>query len=221
MGIQIAPSVLSADFVNLERDIEAVSGADLLHVDVMDGHFVPNLTIGLPVIERIVKVSRIPVDVHLMIDDPDRWAPMYVEAGAPSVTFHLEAALAPIRLARTIRQMGARVGIALRPTTPVESVFEHLSEFDMVVVMTVEPGFGGQTLIEGTLEKIMALRKEITRIGGEIWVEADGGITEDNIAEVVDAGADVLVSGTAVYGKDNPELGVAALRESVNGTRHG
>jgi ribulose-phosphate 3-epimerase len=221
MGIQIAPSILSADFANLERDIAAVSTADWLHVDVMDGHFVPNLTLGLPVVERIARVSSIPVDAHLMIDDPDRWAPRYVEAGASSVTFHLEAALAPIRLAREIRRMGARAGVALRPATPVEPLFEHLSEFDMIVVMTVEPGFGGQALLETTLPKIRALRKAVAKTGGEIWVQADGGVTADNIADVVDAGADVLVTGSAVFGKDNPGAEVGILRERAKGTHHG
>ncbi len=221
MRIQIAPSILSADLVNLERDIEAVSDADWLHVDVMDGHFVPNLTLGLPTVKRIVKVSKIPVDVHLMIDDPDRWAPMYVEAGAASVTFHLEAALAPIRLAREIRRLGARVGVALRPATPVESIFEYLPEFDMVVVMTVEPGFGGQPLLETILEKIRALRKAINSVDGEIWIAADGGVTTDNIVEVIDAGADVLVVGTAIFGKDNPGVEVATLRQRAKGTPYG
>ncbi|MBN2177037.1 MAG: ribulose-phosphate 3-epimerase [Demequinaceae bacterium] len=213
MGIQIAPSILAADFANLERDILAVSDADWLHVDVMDGHFVPNLTLGLPVVERIAQVTRIPIDAHLMIDDPDRWAPRYVEAGAHSVTFHLEAAFAPIRLAREIRKMGARVGVAISPATPVEPLLEHLAEFDMVVVMTVEPGFGSQRLIEKTLPKIRTLRKAIRKAGGEIWVQADGGITADNIGEVVDMGADVLVAGSAVYGADNPGAEVGILRE--------
>ncbi|MCJ7827331.1 MAG: ribulose-phosphate 3-epimerase [Demequinaceae bacterium] len=213
MGIQIAPSLLSADFANLEREILAVSGADWLHVDVMDGHFVPNLTLGLPVVERLAQVTRIPIDVHLMIDDPDRWAPRYVEAGAYSVTFHLEAALATVRLARKIREMGARAGVAIRPATPVEPLFEHLSEFDMIVVMTVEPGFGGQALIEATLPKIRSLRKAIAKTGREIWIQADGGVTVDSIAEIVDAGADVLVAGSAIFGTDDPGAEVEILRE--------
>jgi len=221
MGIQIAPSILSADFVNLEKDIAAVSDADWLHVDVMDGHFVPNLTIGLPVVERIAQISPIPIDAHLMIEDPDRWAPQYAEAGAASVTFHIEAAFAPIRLARELRGLGARAGIAIRPATPIEPLIEHLAEFDMVVVMTVEPGFGGQSFIESTLPKIRALRKAVTKTGGEIWVQADGGVTADNIAEVVGAGADVLVAGSAIYGKDNPGAEVGVLRERAKGAHHG
>jgi ribulose-phosphate 3-epimerase len=212
MAIQIAPSILAADFANLERDVLAVSSADLLHVDVMDGHFVPNLTVGLPVVERIAQVTRIPVDVHLMIEDPDRWAPRYVEAGAHSVTFHLEAALAPVRVAREIRAKGARAGVAIKPGTPVEPLFEHLKEFDMVLVMTVEPGFGGQRLIESTLPKIRALNEELVRIGSEMWIQVDGGITLDNISRVAAAGADVFVAGVAVYGKENPAVEVEMLR---------
>jgi ribulose-phosphate 3-epimerase len=212
MAIQIAPSILAADFVNLERDILAVSSADLLHVDVMDGHFVPNITIGLPVVERIAQVSRIPVDAHLMIEDPDRWAPQYVEAGAHSVTFHLEAALSPVRLAREIRAKGARAGVAIKPGTPVEPLFEHLREFDMVVVMTVEPGLGGQRLIESTLPKIRALNEALVKVGSEMWIQVDGGISLENISRVAEAGADVFVAGVAVYRKENPAVEVELLR---------
>jgi ribulose-phosphate 3-epimerase len=217
MGIQIAPSILSADFVNLARDIAAVANGDWLHVDVMDGHFVPNFTIGLPVVERIAEVSTIPLDVHLMIDDPDRWAPRYVEVGASSVTFHLEASLAPIRLARELRGMGARVGIAIRPATPVEPTLGILSEFDMVLVMTVEPGFGGQTLIEETLPKIRAVRSAVDQAGGEIMVQVDGGISADNIGRVVEAGANVIVAGSAIFGSDDPGAEVSLLRERAKG----
>jgi len=217
MGILIAPSILSADFVNLARDIAAVANGDWLHVDVMDGHFVPNFTIGLPVVERIAEVSTIPLDVHLMIDDPDRWAPRYVEVGASSVTFHLEAALAPIRLARELRGMGARVGIAIRPATPVEPTLEILSEFDMVLVMTVEPGFGGQTLIEETLPKIRTVRSAVDQAGGEIMVQVDGGISADNIGRVVEAGANVIVAGSAIFGSDDPGAEVSLLRERAKG----
>jgi ribulose-phosphate 3-epimerase len=217
MGIQIAPSILSADFVNLARDIAAVANGDWLHVDVMDGHFVPNFTIGLPVVERIAEVSTIPLDVHLMIDDPDRWAPRYVEVGASSVTFHLEAALAPIRLARELRGMGARVGIAIRPATPVEPLLGILAEFDMVLVMTVEPGFGGQTLIEETLPKIRTVRSAVDQAGDEIMVQVDGGISADNIGRVVEAGANVIVAGSAIFGSDDPGAEVSLLRERAKG----
>lgn len=220
MGIQIAPSILSADFVNLERDIAAVADADWLHVDVMDGHFVPNLTLGLPVMERIAQVSAIPVDAHLMIEDPDHWAPRYAEAGASSVTFHLEAAKAPVRLARELRKAGVRAGVAIRPSTPVQPLFEHLAEFDMVLIMTVEPGFGGQAFMDATLEKFRALRAEATRAGSEVWIQADGGISASTIARVVEAGADVLVAGSAVYGASNPAAEIALLRERASGTHH-
>jgi ribulose-phosphate 3-epimerase len=217
MGIQIAPSILAADFANLGREIAAVSDADWLHVDVMDGHFVPNLTFGLPVVERIAEVSTIPLDVHLMIEEPDRWAPQYVEVGASSVTFHLEAAFAPIRLAREVRAMGARIGVAVRPATPIEPLLDDLAEFDMVLVMTVEPGFGGQTLLENTLEKIRVLRTAVNKVGGGIMVQADGGVTVDNIARVVEAGADMIVAGSAVYGSDNPGAEVGVLRQRAKG----
>jgi ribulose-phosphate 3-epimerase len=221
MGIQIAPSILSADFANLARDIAAVSDADWLHVDVMDAHFVPNLTVGLPVLERIAEVSTIPVDAHLMIDAPDRWAPRFVEAGASSVTFHLEAAFAPFRVAREIRAMGARAGVAVRPATPIEPLLENLTEFDMVLVMTVEPGFGGQELIETTLPKIRALRQAVNKVGGDIWIQVDGGVTLDNIGRVVEAGADVIVAGSAVYGSGNPGAEVGVLRERAKGVHRG
>ncbi|HEY9412880.1 MAG TPA: ribulose-phosphate 3-epimerase, partial [Jiangellaceae bacterium] len=147
MGIQIAPSILSADFANLQTEIERIADADLVHIDVMDNHFVPNLTLGLPVVEAILARTSLPVDCHLMIADPDRWAPAYAEAGADSVTFHAEAAGAPIRLAREIRAQGARAGLGLKPATPVEPFEELLPELDMLLVMTVEPGFGGQSFL--------------------------------------------------------------------------
>lgn len=220
MGIKIAPSILSGDFVNLERDILAVSNADWLHVDVMDGHFVPNLTIGLPVVERIVQITKIPVDTHLMIEDPDRWALEYVEVGSHSVTFHLEATLNPIRLAREIRAKGARTGVAVSPATPVEPLLDHLEEFDMIVVMTVEPGFGGQEFLEPMLPKIRTLRKAIAKVGGDIWIQSDGGVTVDNVAEIVEAGADILVAGTAIYGTDDPGAEIDALRERAREGLH-
>src|SRR6188508_2394146 len=153
MGIQISPSILSADFAALGEDVGRVANADWAHVDVMDNHFVPNLTLGLPVVESLVKASPIPVDTHLMIENPDRWAPGYAEAGARNVTFHVEAAQAPVRLAREIRRLGARAGVALRPATPVEPIVDLLAEFDMILVMTVEPGFGGQKFLEACLPK--------------------------------------------------------------------
>ena len=154
MPALINPSILSADFMNLERELQAIAAADFVHVDVMDNHFVPNLTLGLPVVKRIAEVSPVPLDVHLMIEDADRWAPEYAALGAASVTFHAEATQAPVRLARELRSRGVRAGIALRPASPVEPFLDLLPEFDMLLVMTVEPGFGGQSFIEGMLPKI-------------------------------------------------------------------
>lgn len=220
MEIRIAPSILAADFANLERDIRAVSNGDWLHVDVMDGHFVPNLTIGLPVLERIAQISRIPIDAHLMIDNPDEWASRYAEAGASSVTFHLEAAYAPFHLARELRAMGARAGVAVRPSTPVEPLLEHLVEFDMVLVMMVEPGFGGQSLIESTLQKLTDLRKAVRKSGTEVWLQADGGVTQENVERVVGAGADMIVAGSAVFGANDPGAAVDIIRQRAKGDGH-
>jgi ribulose-phosphate 3-epimerase len=221
MGIQIAPSILAADFANLESEIAAVSDADWLHVDVMDGHFVPNMTLGLPIFERVAQVSALPVDAHLMIDNPDMWAPRYAEAGASSVTFHMEAAAAPVRIAREIRKLGVRAGVAIKPGTPVEPLFEYLSEFDMILIMTVEPGFGGQAFIESTLPKFRALRAAATAAGSEVWIEADGGVSRATIERVVDAGADMLVVGSAVYGTDDRGAEIAALRAMSTRGHHG
>ena len=216
---KIAPSILSADFVNLERELARIADADLVHVDVMDNHFVPNLTLGLPVVRRIVEVSPVPVDVHLMIDDADRWAPAFAEAGVASVTFHAEAAQAPVRLARELRALGARAGVALRPASPVEPFLDLLPELDMVLVMTVEPGFGGQSFIDGTLPKIRRTRDAITAAGTGTWLQVDGGISRGTIARVAQAGADVFVAGSAVYGADDPAAEIAALRELASTMR--
>lgn len=220
MGIQIAPSILAADFANLERDIIAVSDADWLHVDVMDAHFVPNLTLGLPVLERIAQVSPLPVDAHLMIDDPDRWAPEFARAGAASVTFHWEAAADPVGLARTLRGIHTRASVALKPDTPVDGLLPHLQEFDMVLIMTVEPGFGGQAFMPQTLPKITRLRQAARDAGLDLWIQVDGGISAATVESVVAAGADVLVAGSAIYGADNPNAQVALLRQQAQGVHH-
>ncbi|KQT98205.1 MULTISPECIES: ribulose-phosphate 3-epimerase [Sanguibacter] len=220
MSALVSPSILSADFTNLERDLQAISTADYAHVDVMDNHFVPNLTLGLPVVERIVQVSPIPIDVHLMIEDPDRWAPGFAEAGAQSVTFHAEAAAAPVRLARELRRLGARAGLALKPATPVEPYLDLLSEIDMILVMTVEPGFGGQSFIEGTLPKIQRARRAIGEADLDVWLQVDGGISRSTIDRAAEAGANVFVAGSAVYGAEDIPAEIDTLRTMASAHRH-
>lgn len=212
MAVRINPSILSADFANLERDLAAIATADFVHVDVMDQHFVPNLTIGLPVVRRLAQVSPVPLDVHLMVDDADRWAPEYAAAGAASVTFHAEATQAPVRLARELRSAGVRAGVAIRPATPVEPLLDLLDEFDMILVMTVEPGFGGQPFIEGTLPKIRRARQAIRAGNATTWVQVDGGVSRQTIARIAAAGADTFVAGSAVYDADDVAAEIATLR---------
>lgn len=212
MGIQITPSILSADFTNLERDIAAVPSADAIHVDVMDNHFVPNLTIGLPVVEAIRKHTSHELDIHLMIEDPDRWAPEYVEAGAESISFHAEAAAAPVRLAREIRAMGAKAALGIKPATPIEPYADILAEFDKILIMTVEPGFGGQAFLDIMMPKVSRTRELVKRTGLQIAVQVDGGISERTIDQAIAAGADVFVAGSAVYGAGDPDAMVRSLR---------
>jgi len=217
--VQISPSILSADFANLESELNRIKNADWAHVDVMDNHFVPNLTLGLPVVEALLKVSPIPIDCHLMIEDPDRWAPGYAEAGATSVTFHIEAAKDPVRLARTIRAAGARSAFALKPGTPFAPYEDLLREVDMVLVMTVEPGFGGQSFMADQMPKVREVRQAVRRHGGEIWIQVDGGVSAATIEQCADAGADVFVAGSAVYGAESAADAVDELRALVRSHR--
>ncbi|MBW9211702.1 ribulose-phosphate 3-epimerase [Mumia sp. zg.B21] len=220
MGLRISPSILSADFANLESEVTRIANADWLHVDVMDNHFVPNLTLGLPVVEAIGKVTETPIDVHLMIEDPDRWAPAYAEAGAGSVTFHVEAAAAPVRLARELRARGARASMALKPATPIEPYEDLLPELDMVLLMTVEPGFGGQAFLDIMLPKIRRTRALLDKHGGDIWLQVDGGVSATTIERCAEAGADTFVAGSAVFGADDPAAMVDQLREQAAAANH-
>ena len=208
----IAPSILSADFARLGEQADEVDNADWLHVDVMDGHFVPNLTIGLPVVQSLRRATALPLDCHLMIDDPDRWAPGYAEAGAANVTFHVEAAADPVATARAIRSAGALAGLSVKPGTALEQYLDVLREFDTLLVMTVEPGFGGQEFIPAVLSKVRLAREHVRAGHLRLFVEVDGGITADTIEQAAAAGADVFVAGTAVYGADDPGRAVEALR---------
>ncbi len=217
---RINPSILAADFANLEGELARISSADFVHVDVMDNHFVPNLTFGLQMVQRLQAVSVRPLDVHLMIADVDRWAPDYAKSGVASVTFHAEATERPVDLARTIRGLGARVGIALKPGTEAEPYLDALHEFDQVLVMTVEPGFGGQSFMPSTMPKLARLRQAIDASGTDIWLQVDGGIDLDTIVTARDAGADTFVAGSAVFRSPDPNAAIAQLRSAAEGHSH-
>ena len=221
MNVRVNPSILSADFVNMERDLGLISSADYVHVDVMDNHFVPNLTFGPQMVQRIQDVSSIPLDVHLMIENPEKWAPGYAELGAFSVTFHAESTSDPVSVSRKIRQIGARSGLAIKPGTSVEPYLELLGEFDQFLVMTVEPGFGGQKFIESVMPKLSLIRSEKQSRNLDIWLQVDGGITLETIVIAAEAGADTFVAGSSVYGSNNPEEAISALRATAEGAhRH-
>ncbi|MCR2828314.1 ribulose-phosphate 3-epimerase [Microbacterium sp. zg.Y909] len=213
--VRINPSILAADFVNMQSELARIATADFVHVDVMDNHFVPNLTFGPQMVARIQQTSPVPLDVHLMIDNPERWAPEYAEIGAASVTFHLEAAANPVALARQLRAIGARAGVAVKPATPVEGLFDSLDEFDQILVMTVEPGFGGQSFMPETMPKLRLLADEARRRGSAVWLQVDGGIGESTIAQAAEAGAETFVAGSAVFGADDPAAAIAALRTAA------
>ncbi|WP_182354709.1 ribulose-phosphate 3-epimerase [Flaviflexus huanghaiensis] len=220
MTTLISPSILNSDIGHLAGELEKISNADWAHVDVMDNHFVPNLTWGVPVIEAAKKYSPVPIDAHLMIADPDRWVPSFVEAGADSVTFHAEAVAAPIRLAREVRGMGARVGIALNPATQIDDYIDILDEFDMVLCMTVEPGFGGQPFLTSVMPKVRRLRELINKKGLETWIQVDGGVSVDTIEQAAEAGANNFVAGSAVYRAEDAANAVDQLRELARKCSH-
>lgn len=220
MTIEINPSILSSDFSDLRGELAKISTADMAHIDVMDNHFVPNLTFGPPVVERIQAISPIPLDAHLMIAEADRNAPVYAELGCASVTFHAEATAAPVRLAREIRKLGAKASLALKPATPIEPFIDLLGEFDQILIMTVEPGFGGQKFLDVCLPKIRRTREAISAAGLEIKLQVDGGVSASTIERVVDAGANSLVAGSAVYGADDAAQAIAELRELAANHSH-
>jgi len=218
--MRINPSILAADFVNLERELGRIANADLVHVDVMDNHFVPNLTFGPQMVGRIQDVSPVPLDVHLMIAAPERWAPGYAELGAYSVTFHAESTAEPVAVARRLREIGARAGIAVKPGTPIEPYLELLPEFDQVLVMTVEPGFGGQAFMPEVMPKLETLRAEVRRTGLDVWLQVDGGVDRRTIEIAAEHGADTFVAGSAVFRAEDVAAEIDALRELARAHTH-
>ncbi|NUS40397.1 MAG: ribulose-phosphate 3-epimerase [Terrabacter sp.] len=215
----IAPSILSADFARLADELAAVPTSDWIHVDVMDNHFVPNLTLGLPVVKSLLKVTDIPIDCHLMIEDPDRWAIGYAEAGAYNVTVHVEAANDPVKLAKDLRAAGSKAGLSIKPGTPLEPYVEVLKHYDTLLVMSVEPGFGGQKFMVDTLEKVRQARHLVDTGHLKLLVEIDGGINADTIEQAAQAGVDCFVAGSAVYDAADPGKAVEALRAQAAGAR--
>ncbi|APX31944.1 ribulose-phosphate 3-epimerase [Brachybacterium sp. P6-10-X1] len=216
-GHYIHPSILNADLMDIGGELDKIATADSVHVDVMDNHFVPNLTFGPSMVEQIVERSAIPVDAHLMIADADREAPAYAEAGAASVTFHLEAAAAPIKLARDLRRKNTEAGVALRPATPVEPLLDVIGEFDLLLLMTVEPGFGGQSFLESMLPKIRRARRAVSDANLEVSIQVDGGVSRETVERCAEAGANVFVAGSAIYRAQDAAEEISALRDLARG----
>jgi ribulose-phosphate 3-epimerase len=221
MTVRIAPSILAADFARLADEIARVEagGADFIHVDVMDGHFVPNITIGVPVVAALKKATSLPLDVHLMITDPDRYLEAFAGAGASTLTVHFEAARHLHRTLSRIRQLGLRAGVALNPATPVDQVRDVMSEIDLLLVMSVNPGFGGQSFIPRSLERIAAARAMLQHAGHPADIEVDGGVDRTNAAALARAGATILVAGVSVFGTADPAAATRALREAASDVR--
>jgi len=220
MTVRINPSILSADFANIERELSKIDNADFVHVDVMDNHFVPNLTFGPQMVARIAATSPIPLDVHLMISDQDRWAPGYAELGAASVTLHVEATTDPVGTAARIRAIGSRVGIALKPDTAFSTIEEIAHYFDQILVMTVEPGFGGQAFMKNQMDKVREVAAFRAKSGIGVWIQVDGGVDPTTIEFAAEAGADTFVAGSAVYGSDSPAFAIENLRKIAREHSH-
>lgn len=216
--IKIAPSILSADFARLGDEVRAIEagGADYVHVDVMDGHFVPNITIGPLIVEALRPVTKLPLDVHLMIENPDQYIPAFAEAGADIIVVHAEASTHLHRSVQLIKSLGKRAGVSLNPATSLSALEMILPDIDLALLMTVNPGFGGQSFIENCLPKITALRQQITQLGLSVELQVDGGVKVDNIGKIAAAGADVFVAGSAVFGTDDYAATIAALKENGN-----
>lgn len=221
MSVRLAPSILSADFAHLGDEIARVEtgGADLVHVDVMDGHFVPNITIGVPVVASLKKATRLPLDVHLMIAEPDRYVDLFVGAGAATVSVHLEAAPHLHRVLSRIRQLGAKAGVAINPSTPIDAIGEVVDLIDVLLIMSVNPGLGGQAFIPRSVDKVGRARAFLTAAGSAADVEVDGGVDTGNAAALVGAGATILVAGASVFGTADPAEATRALRRAAVPTR--